>query len=357
MKKNNIQIEKELSVLKDVPPRDPNAAIRGRNLFISEAKRLERAVSQSRAKRHTGWSNSLQINQRKGRFAMISIITSIIVALSLLLGGTGIVQAAQTSLPNDPLYPVKLWSEDLAIDMTTDPQNLVDLYLSFAERRIEELAGLNQSGSIVEDPVIARWLMEIERSLEIAAGLEDSALEPAFLKIRDQLRIQDQIMQQLQSMATEQSEPLLTRTRQLLQERLMLMENGLQDPLQLRDQIRLHVQIQEQVNQPDNAQSGPMYGEGNGNGASENTPPEAGTGGNSYGQESTPGPNPEGGSGYGQGQNSGQLGQCICQPTPTGTLYYGFGTTTPTLCVCETLNGTGSMGTPNPKGNGQGGKP
>lgn len=357
MKKNNFQIENELSALKDVPPRDPNAAIRGRNLFISEAKRLERAVSHSRARRHIGWSNTLQIYQRKGRFAMISILTSIIVSLSLLFGGTGIVQAAQTSLPNEPFYPIKLWSEDLAIDLTTDPQNLVDLYLRYAERRIGELAALNQSDGIVEVPVIARWLMEIERSLEIAASLEDSALEPAFLKIRDQLRIQDQVMQQLQLMATTENEPLLTRTQQMIQERLMLLENGLHDPIQLRDQIRLHVRLQEQLNQPDDAQSGSMYGEGNGNGSSENTTPEAGTGGNSYGQESTSGPNPEGGSGYGQGSNSGQLGQCICQPTPTGTLVYGFGTLTPTPCVCATANGNNFMGTPNPYGNGQGGKP
>jgi hypothetical protein len=164
-------------------------------------------------------------------------------------------------------------------------------------------------------------------------------------------------MQQLQSIATEQNEPLLTRTRQMIQERLMLMENGLHDPIQLRDQIRLHVQIQEQLNQPDNAQSGSMFGKDKGNGISENTPPEAGTGGNSYGQESTPGPNPDGGSGYGQGQSSGQLGQCICQPTPASTLYYGFGTPTSTPCVCATGTGNGFMGTPNPYGNGKSGKP
>lgn len=354
MKVSDLKIEKELAGLKNVRPRDPNAAIRGRNLFLAEAKKLSQSVSIGAQKRHTEWNEKFQIQKRKGRLAMVSIISTILVAIALVFGGTGVVQAAQSSLPSDSLYPVKLWTEDFTASFTSNPESLIDLYMSFADRRIEEIAGENQAGTTVQESVISRFLAEIESILQLTGEVPDADLEPIFMRIRDRLQTQDRLLQQLQTLATDQNEPLMISIHQRIQERLMLVEAGMGDPIQLRDQIRQQLRLQDQLNAPTDAQPGQMNGETNGNGSYQITPPPAGTGGNSFGDGTTSG------SDNGNG-GTGQQNNCTCQPTPTGTVVDSYGTPSPTPCTCPLGSGSGfgNQGTPMPGsgGNGQGGKP
>ena len=80
----------------------------------------------------------------KGRFNMISIIMAIVLAVSALGGGT--VYASQDSLPGDALYPVKTGTEQVRLVLTPGDAAKVDLQLTFASSRLEEMTGLVEKG-------------------------------------------------------------------------------------------------------------------------------------------------------------------------------------------------------------------
>jgi len=79
-----------------------------------------------------------------------SIITALAVflgAIVLLSGGAGVTAfAAQSALPGDVLYPVKTTLEQTRITMAQGAAARAGLNLAYAERRLEEIAGLISEG-------------------------------------------------------------------------------------------------------------------------------------------------------------------------------------------------------------------
>jgi hypothetical protein len=135
-------------------------------------------------------------------------------------------------------------------------------------------------------------------------------------------------MEQLQIHADAETEPLLTRTRQMLQEQLLLVDEGLADPQGFQYMMENQMQYgqdEEAIPEPNqqgepgfhqNEESGkPAEVPGNGNGTGEGNEapggpnpdaPQNGSGGDSPGGNEAPGgPNPDspGGSQDGQGGN------------------------------------------------------
>jgi len=86
------------------------------------------------------------------------------VALALLLLG-GTVAASASSLPEEPLYPVKLVVENARLALTSDPRSRAELEIQFAARRLEEVEAAAQQGRVT---AVERGLALYERQLEVA---------------------------------------------------------------------------------------------------------------------------------------------------------------------------------------------
>src|SRR5574338_396054 len=110
----NDSIDQRLFTLLDelgpVPARDAHAEAHGRARFLTEA------VSLRGKRRHNVWT----IFQHKENLAM-KLAVSTLVIVGLLFGGNATVSAAQDDLPNQPLYPVKVMSEDVSLWFVSDP--------------------------------------------------------------------------------------------------------------------------------------------------------------------------------------------------------------------------------------------
>ena len=150
-------IEKKLSILENVPARDPEAAARGRASFLEEAHALTPPVQHSASARN-GWFGALLAafagNRRAHAFAFLASITLVLV---MLLGGTsGTVYAAQGSMPGQVLYSVKLLSEDLRLSLTSNPQAELKLISELVNRRVEEIDFLVAAGDDVPDSIVNR---------------------------------------------------------------------------------------------------------------------------------------------------------------------------------------------------------
>jgi len=320
------ETERRLEELKDVPARDPQKAMRGRAIFLSEAAKYGGAVSPETNVRQKGWTF---LKNRKEKFAMNALV-SLLLATALVLGGGATAVAAQDDLPNQPLYQVKLMTENATLAMTGDPQVQADRLMDMTQTRVEEMAALAEDGITPPDQVRDRLQDQLQQTLNLAADMDDDTLIQTLLQLRDRLQTQDRIMEQLQTHVDPETEPLLTRTRQMLQDCLQLVDGGLADPQGFRYAMANQMQYgqNEEVSPEPNQQGEPGFhqneessgqqpeepgtGLGSGNGASNGSQNpdngQNGNGGNGSGNESSGGQNQDnaqGGSGSGTGNDSG----------------------------------------------------
>ena len=156
----------------------------------------------------------------------MNALVSLILAGALILGGGATAVAAQDDLPNQPLYPVKLMTENATLALTGDPQLQANLLMNMAQTRVEEMVALAGDGIPVPAQVGERLQQQIQQTLMLAADMDDAALTQTLLQLREQLQTQEQLMAQLHA----ETDPLLTQTRQMLQTRLQQVDDGLADP-------------------------------------------------------------------------------------------------------------------------------
>ncbi|MCL5428497.1 MAG: DUF5666 domain-containing protein [Chloroflexi bacterium] len=122
--------------LRITPPRDPKVAARARELFLAKVD----AIGASKPNYFPLLTARVNMLKKPRRFAWA--VASILLAVSLLLGGTGAAYASQSALPAEPLYPLKIAIEDLRLALSTDEAGDANLLLQFIQRRVDEMTSL-----------------------------------------------------------------------------------------------------------------------------------------------------------------------------------------------------------------------
>ncbi|HQF63729.1 MAG TPA: DUF5667 domain-containing protein [Anaerolineaceae bacterium] len=289
-------ILKKLLLLRTASHRDPEKAQTGRDAFLQEAQSLAGTVTPQPKQRHNGWMLLLQsmfLAHRKERSPMLNLFATVLVVVTLVLGGGGAtVAAAQSSQPDQTLYGIKLWSEDVRIDLTSNPEMQSELALEFADRRVAEIQTILQAGGVPSEAVQTRYEAQVEQAIQFALNLPDDQAVAALEQVRTRLQTQQSLLLQFQSNGTPEGEATLVRARQMIQTRIQWAEAGMLDPMQMRNLFQQREQNQ--------------LTPGNGNNAGNNQ------GGNPW-VTGTPTP----GSGYGPGDPN--------NPWTTGTPTPGSG--------------------------------
>jgi hypothetical protein len=304
----------QLDFLRISPVRNPENAQIGRASFLQEAQDFSGAVSLPVKRRHNGWMHALQSIfkvQKKEQSPMISTLATIILIVSFVLGGGGVtVAAAQSSQPDQPLYSVKVLSEDARMGLVVDPQSEYQLALQFADRREAEIRTMLVAGSIPPESVQTRYQDQVDQAIQFAINLPDDQATLALQQIQARLQTQQQALDQVQLNRSPDVDAALLRTQQMLKDRLQLVEAGLIDPVHLRDQLHLHDQQRTQDRQTMTSPAG------------QSTKLSSGTGNGNPWTTGTPTP----GSGYGPGDGTGDCATC----TPIGKSQAGNPWTTGT---------------------------
>lgn len=81
-----------------------------------------------------------------GWFPRWAAAVSVIVIV--LLAGTGIVAAAEGSLPDSPLYALKLATETVRLGFTTSDIDKAELYVKLTDERVDEIIQMAESGKV-----------------------------------------------------------------------------------------------------------------------------------------------------------------------------------------------------------------
>lgn len=94
--------------------------------------------------------SALQTVKPKRRFSFFGWqsrwATVVAVVLVLLLAGSGTVVAADNSMPDSPLYPVKLATEQVRLNLTPSDIAKAELCAKLADRRVAEIAHMAGKG-------------------------------------------------------------------------------------------------------------------------------------------------------------------------------------------------------------------
>jgi hypothetical protein len=263
----SFSLEDWFSILHPIPPRDPEAAKRGKERFLIQARSMTKPVSKTKDLRHIVWIDSIKNHIFKKEFSpMYVTIASIILILSLMFGGTGAtVLAAQASLPNQYLYQVKTLSEDLALRYPQRDGQQLQMELEYANRRVNEMVAMAEMGVEPPGTVLIRLETHLDQVLNLAARTESVEMIRVLSQIRERLKQQIRSLDEAPAVG-----PLMIRTMAAVQLRLRWVELGLNEPKTFQEQS----QSRNRFNQP------PELGDGYGIG------PSTEHGSNSYG----PGP-------------------------------------------------------------------
>lgn len=225
-------LREKLELLRPTLPRDPHLAARTRDQFLAEARSLQSRVSPRTDRRDTGrigrftssYQERIAMLRPKQRSALY-IAGSLAAALVLLFGGAGMTaNTAQAALPGDRFYTVKIALEEAQITFSRDTANDAQLYLKFAQKRLDEMAGLIAAGRLDDLSAAAdRFQHDFDHSVSdlrtLAAGnpAEGAALVSASA---DALARYGQILTGLLETAPQPAQVVLSQAIQASQDSL-----------------------------------------------------------------------------------------------------------------------------------------
>ncbi len=220
-------IQEHLDELKPVPPRNQQMAARGRARFLAEG------ISANQPQRQKVWGFIF----RKQQFAVNGLV-ALIVIITLFVGGRTTVRAAQDDLPNEPLYAIKILSEDISLQFQGSPEARVERLMQLSQTRIQEMTRLIETGQTPPERVRLRLEQHIQETLELSSNMDDATLDRVLPKLHAQLQQQERDIERLQTLAGQNSQPVLEQIRTMLQMQLYVVGDGLLDHETFRNEFR-----------------------------------------------------------------------------------------------------------------------
>lgn len=223
--KTQLTSMKELiEVLKDVPERDSAEIADRKAAFLTKAEQIR---EQQTRKPAPSMQRQTTRKQRRWFPAAVGILTAVLLALGSV-GGT--VYAAQDSLPDDFLYPVKIAVEDARLRLGQDSRALLDLETRFANRRVEEINTLLEEGKDIPVKTSRRLESHLENMLRQASRLEDQGQGEGTGQVQRSLQAMNRVMIQLQSNNPGKNQEALSRIQKRIQEGIDNPDPGSKNP-------------------------------------------------------------------------------------------------------------------------------
>lgn len=164
------EVIRKLETLKPVPQRLEEDVRKGRNAFIRDMESVVGSVTLSPKRRLNIWMKNLQPK----RLAMGTLTIILIVLTAISTTGLAAVYAAQKAIPGENLYGVKIWSEDVRLDLTGDPESAANLHLLFMNRRLDEMQAIADESITEELQTVSRNFFSHFREVEeLVENMED----------------------------------------------------------------------------------------------------------------------------------------------------------------------------------------
>jgi hypothetical protein len=200
-------LQRRLLELRQVPARDPQMVAKSEGRFVAEVDELLHGKGFSSADRATKraptrksgpiitiqqWKEKWKMATPKFRMAMT--LTAVLIAMVVFMsGGAGMTAYAnQNALPGDTLYGIKTGFEQTRLSLARDAADKARLNLDFAERRLDEIARLIESGRYQNIELAVqeyeKYVQSAIASLETVAAGDPSSLPELATLVADSLK-------------------------------------------------------------------------------------------------------------------------------------------------------------------------
>jgi hypothetical protein len=278
-----------LASLRSIPPIDPQVAAAEKSKYLLQGENLRQDLIPGSGENYTQRDHH-RLNALRGKqpSPLFIALGATILVLVFLIGSSFTVYAAQSSLPGQPLYTIKSWSEDIRLSMTFSTKAKLNLTLDYTNRRVDEISRLVASGKAIKDQTSERFQSELDSALQLAVQLNDPQMQNALGQIKGRAESQGMTIEELITKLPPQAEPAIIHLQERLDEQIKLITIGEKDPKSFRTEIheRLHPRkgpkdlptSDESQSAPADSSSTPMPEEednghsGQGNGHGQSTP-------------------------------------------------------------------------------------
>ena len=143
-------------------------------------------------------------------------LAAALVLTVMLLGGTMVASAG--SLPEEPLYPLKLAMESAQLALTPDPQRRAELEMQFAGRRLQEVESAAREGRIqVVEQGLALYEKRVEGALDT---VQSTGAVPSgeSRQIEDSLERQQETLARVYTQVPAAAQPAIQRAMEVSQQ-------------------------------------------------------------------------------------------------------------------------------------------
>jgi Domain of unknown function (DUF5667) len=229
--------KRTLASLRATPPLDSQVIMEVKANYLMEGENLRQAINSESSAKDTRQEKNTIFGVLQRKPIMKALVAVVLAFVVLLAGSSFTVFASQGSLPGEVLYPVKSWSEDVRLSLTSSPSDRLVLTLYFTNLRMEEISTLMARGNQVSAQTTDRFQRELEDALQLAAQLDDTQIQYALGEIKSQAEKQGITIQELISKLPPQAEPAVLKLQERLNEQVQLSNIGEANPKNFRAQI------------------------------------------------------------------------------------------------------------------------
>ena len=99
---------------------------------------------------------------------------AVFAALVLVILGMSAVELSARTVPGNLLYPVKILTERVRFALASNPEDRVELRITFSERRLDEVVKALREGQGADRELVSAMLGEARAALDDAAKLPDA---------------------------------------------------------------------------------------------------------------------------------------------------------------------------------------
>ena len=192
--------------------------------------------------------DTLSIFQQKESQKMSVLLLKAALVLTMVFGSVGgtAVLAAE-SLPDSPLYPLKLTIEETQLALAKNPAQEATLQMAFAQERAEEIQQMTQKGDIPDEATLQRLQTHWQQALQLTSQMPDSVMTTLLVQAQTMVQNQEQAMTNAQMGLGVPAVNTLQQANQILAHTHADIEIGLHDPQTFRSH---HGHIPHETPQP-----------------------------------------------------------------------------------------------------------
>ena len=174
---------------------------------------------------------TLQLPKFKEQRQMSALLIKAVLVFGVIFGSAGGTAAmAAESLPDSPLYPVKLAMENARLSMADTPAAQAKLHLELAQTRAMEMEKLAQQGNTPDVSVMTHLQHHLEQAFAHAAQTSDSTMTQLLVQAQAMLETQAQNLAQSVGHSHDPAHTVLQEASRLLHQAGLEAAEGVADP-------------------------------------------------------------------------------------------------------------------------------